>query len=291
MMLLRQAQAMRSVAADAVLLGPPSLRAGLTAGLSGIPLRIGYRGDGRDWLLSVGLKTPERGTLHYTREMLRLGAALQESWGWSSTADSEIDPVESYLPGCRDWSADDVGSGPPLWAVAPGATFGQAKTWPVAKVAEFLTLAVRGQGRRVVLLGDASSKEFCRQLRESIRLPWRESLAGTAGVIDRTGKTDLPGVVGLLKAAEGFVGNDSGLMHLAGVLGVPTVGIFGSSNPDWTAPGGPRTSVVVADCYPCRPCYRPTCNQERFCLEDISARQVLDSLTGLIVGDGLREGA
>lgn len=289
--LFRQARNMRALDVDAVLLGPPSLRAGLAAHLAGIRRRIGYRSDVRDWLLSDGLPVMERGSAHYTHEMLLLGNALlrnldlPESLVDETGADSDGPPDFDpglYLPGCRDWVAAESGSGAPLWAVAPGTTFGQAKTWPAGRVGEFLDLAVRGRGRRVVLLGDASCRDFCQLLRHSTGLPWREELSGPPAVIDRTGKTDLPGVVKLLKASEGFVGNDSGLMHLAGALGIPTVGIFGSSNPRWTAPAGPSTAIVFPEGYPCRPCYRPTCNQPKFCLEDIPAFQVIGVLEGLL---------
>jgi len=288
--LWRQAEAMRAVDADAVLLGPPSLRAGLTARLAGIPLRVGTRTDGRGWLLNCAVESPPRGSMHYSSEMLQLGDRLCERMGWTSPAGSYTVLSSSapefdegiYLPGCLGWPATEPGSGPPLWALAPGTTFGQAKTWPIERVVEFMQVAVRDRERRLVLLGDGSAREFCDRLRLDSGLPWREVLDGPAGVIDLTGKTDLPGAVGLLKAAEGFVGNDSGLMHLSGVLGVPTVGIFGSSNPEWTAPAGPLTAVVIANGFPCRPCYLPTCNQPRFCLQDISARTVLASLDGLI---------
>ncbi len=289
--LWRQAQAMRSQRVDAVLLGPPSLRAALTARLAGIPLRVGFRSDGRNILLSTGLDSLSRGSMHYSWEMLQLGSSLAHELGFSKNRGEKWNPAskgrpdfacDHYLPGCSSWVAAETGQGPPLWALSPGTTFGQAKTWPAERVGDFLKLAVLEQGRRVVLLGDASSREFCQKLKDSLALPWREDLPGPAGVVDQTGKTDLPGVVRLLKASEGFVGNDSGLMHLAGALGLPTVGIFGSSNPDWTAPAGPMIKVVAAEGYSCRPCYRPECNQPHFCLGDISARQVLSGLLELL---------
>jgi lipopolysaccharide heptosyltransferase II len=290
--LWRQAGAMRQVGADAVVLGPPSLRAALAARLAGIPLRAGSATDGRGWLLNCATASPLRGSVHYTEEMIQLGAALLRcslaDWPAAPLSEARLASAkfesEQYLPGCAAWPEAAVGEGPPLWALAPGTTFGQAKTWPAPRVVEFLQSAVRDRERRLVLLGDGSSAEFCAQLRRDSGLPWREVLEGPAGVVDLTGKTDLRGVVRLLKASSCFVGNDSGLMHLAGVLGLPTVGIFGSSNPDWTAPAGPRTAVVVADGFPCRPCYRPTCNQPKFCLEDVPASRALGTLDSLLEG-------
>jgi ADP-heptose:LPS heptosyltransferase len=62
--------------------------------------------------------------------------------------------------------------------------------------------------------------------------------------IDLVGKVDLPVAGACLERCALFVGNDSGLMHLAAASGVPTLGLFGPSPDDRYAPWGPRTSVV-----------------------------------------------
>jgi heptosyltransferase-2 len=165
-----------------------------------------------------------------------------------------------------------------LWALGSGTTFGPAKNWPVRHLAEFLRAAVRERERRVVLLGDRASAGIVRQVRQAVDLEFRDTLPGPAGVIDLTGRTDLRRLVGILKSCQGYVGNDSGLMHVAGALGCPTVGIFGSSNPDWTGPAGAASDFVIAEGFDCRPCYRPTCDQPEFCLDTIGAGRVLAEL-------------
>jgi ADP-heptose:LPS heptosyltransferase len=62
--------------------------------------------------------------------------------------------------------------------------------------------------------------------------------------IDLVGKVDLPVAAACLERCALFVGNDSGLMHLAAAAGVPTLGLFGPSPDDRYAPWGPRTAVV-----------------------------------------------
>ena len=79
-------------------------------------------------------------------------------------------------------------------------------------------------------------------------------------------------------------------MHLAAALGVATVGIFGSSNPDWTAPLGPRTAFITAAGFDCRPCYRKTCNQPEFCLDRIGAEDVYELAQTLLAGTTAGEG-
>lgn len=276
----RLARRLRDGRFAAVIVGPPSLRAALVSALAGIPRRIGQRGDGRRPLLTDALARETRGARHYSREMLALGLRLAHTLGGSMTESGLEWPAQ--LPGCDSVPAAKVRSDRPLWCVGPGATYGQAKTWPAERLGEFLAVAVAEHRVRFLLLGDDGAAEFVSGILRTGDLRWNNELADPdADVVDLTGRTDLLTVVGLLKSASAFVGNDSGLMHLAAVLGVPTVGIFGSSNPAWTAPLGEAAVALAADGFACRPCYRRTCNEPVFCLQTVTAAEVLAALRRL----------
>lgn len=261
-----------------IVLGPPSLRFALAAKLAGIRHRVGQRSDGRAPLLTRRLPVAPRGERHHAEELVELGCELLAAVGLEPAPPRTGGDI---LPGCGAIPAR-VTPGPGLWVLAPGATYGTAKAWPLRHGAAFLSEAVNARGRRVALLGDAAASAAAEQLARTAGMPLRRELAGDAGLVDLTGRTDLAAAVGVLKAAEGFVGNDSGLMHLSAALGVPTVGVFGSSNPDWTAPRGPRTAVVVAEGFACRPCYLRRCDQPVFCLDEVPASRVLEALDALV---------
>jgi len=280
----RQATAFRSGRFSALLVAPPSFRAGLVAALSGISLRLGHATDGRGWLLRPSLARGPRGSRHYSFEMLDLGLALLDRLQITAPFVAGDQRPVATLPGCEAISAISLGwePGRPLWVVAPGTTYGEAKTWPQVRLSEMLELAVGDLGAQVVLLGDAQTADFVAHMRRLSQRHWTAELNPEADIVDLTGKTNLRQVVQVLKAATAFVGNDSGLMHLAGALGLPTVGIFGSSNPEWTHPLGERTTAVVAEGFPCRPCYRQTCNQPQFCLETVPAATVVRCVQKLL---------
>ncbi len=167
--------------------------------------------------------------------------------------------------------------------LAPGATYGSAKAWPPRRIAEFLHLAVQDQGRRVVVVGDAAGARIVAAVREAAAsLPWRDQLAGPAAVVDLVDRTSLADLGALLRRSEAFLGNDSGVMHVAAALGVPTLGLFGSSSVAWTAPLGVRARALAAAGFPCQPCFRRTCNQDVFCLDTISGAAALDALMALV---------
>jgi heptosyltransferase-2 len=70
-------------------------------------------------------------------------------------------------------------------------------------------------------------------------------------------------------------------MHVAGALGIPTVGIYGSTNPQRTSPLGPRTEVLY-DRIDCSPCLERTCRFGHYdCLNRIEPERVISALAQL----------
>ncbi len=277
----RLASCWRAAPAAAAVITPPSLRMAAAAALARIPIRVGQSTDGRRFLLTHAVAPGRpRGRRHYGDEMSDLARAALAA---CDLRDQEPDTAAvPSLPGLAARPAADLGAGPPVWVLAPGTTYGPAKTWPVLHMAAFVTEAVRARGVRVLLLGDASTRSLACAIRDAASVSWRDETAGPAAAIDRVGRTDLLAVVDILRSAEVFVGNDSGLMHVAAALGVPTVGIFGSSSPAWTAPRGANARALTAVGFPCQPCFRKTCNQPRFCLDTVTAGTVLAAVNDAV---------
>jgi ADP-heptose:LPS heptosyltransferase len=72
-------------------------------------------------------------------------------------------------------------------------------------------------------------------------------LAALPGALDLVGMLSLPEAAAVLRRSALFIGNDSGLMHLAAAAGAPTVGLFGPTDATIYRPAGPRATAVVAD--------------------------------------------
>lgn len=273
--LLRMAADWRRGNFDAAILLPPSLRFAACARLAGIPLRIGFRGDSRSLLLTSAVDRPRRGTVHYSEELSLLRDAWLDS-GKPPRLRPGRPPLPS-LPACEGVAPHpELESGPAAWVLAVGATYGEAKAWPAHHAAAFADAGV-GSGVRVLLAGDAAARGTADRLRGMSGSAWREEIAGGPAVVDLVGRTSLRRMVSVLRGSGLFVGNDSGLMHLAAALGVPTLGLFGSTSPAWTGPRGPRTAVAAAAGFPCQPCFRRTCNQPTFCLEALTPGEVMDA--------------
>lgn len=275
----RLSRNMQTYRFDAVIVCPPSLGSAAAARLAQIPERIGYATDARGFLLTSALALGPRGGGHFAYEMIDLGLELLCRMGIEAPVVPRQGLPLASLPGC---GGRGVAGERPLWVVGPGTTYGEAKMWPVDRVAGLVAAAVLEEGVRVVLLGDDQSAEFVAAIKKKVGLSWSTTLAGGAEIVDLTGRTDLSQVITILNSATAFVGNDSGLMHLAGALGVATVGVFGSSNPQWTHPLGRHTTALAATGFDCQPCYRKRCNQPRFCLDTVSGSQVMAEVRDLL---------
>jgi ADP-heptose:LPS heptosyltransferase len=95
------------------------------------------------------------------------------------------------------------------------------------------------------------------------------------------GHTNIGQLIALLSLCDGFIGNDSGCMHLAGALGIPTVAIFGSTNPVRTGPMGPKTRVIYHK-LECSPCLARTCRFGHYhCLTQIEPVELADAMAAM----------
>ncbi len=87
----------------------------------------------------------------------------------------------------------------------------------------------------------------------------------------------------LLKTAAGFIGNDSGISHLAAFMGLPTVAVFGPSDPKRWKPVGRAVTVVRPD-LDCRPCFEtntPDC-EDMVCFNKTSPETVSNAFDKLV---------
>lgn len=85
---------------------------------------------------------------------------------------------------------------------------------------------------------------------------------------------DFPRFLALLSCCRLLVCNDSGPMHLANLLDVPVVAVFGPTNPAWFGPRGPQDNIVIHPEFSCRPCFDYCIFDQPYCLRAISVGEV-----------------
>ena len=118
--------------------------------------------------------------------------------------------------------------------VAPGANW-PGKIWPVDHYIAAVNL-LADDFTRVIVLGGPDDKGIGAEFAAGVRLP----------VVNLTGETGLLDAAACLEGARAFIGNDSGLGHVAAALGVPSLTVFGPGDPDRYRPWGDAATLVKA---------------------------------------------
>jgi heptosyltransferase-2 len=252
---------MRAMRPDAAVLLPNSFESALAARRWGARIRLGYDTDMRHALLThmIDLPSPRR---HQVDEYTGLLEAAdipakteRPQWrlGEDPVAEAEVTTMLTEA-GC--------GGAGSLIGLHLGAAFGSSKLWPPASYAE-LTGQLTERGCEPLLIGGPEDLAMAEAV---------QALAGSrvASTVGRDRAHMLPRLLARLGC---LVSSDTGVAHLAAALSVPTITLFGPTDPHLTAPRGPRVRSIEGPA-PCAPCFLPRCPIDHVCMRAISAASV-----------------
>lgn len=246
--------------ADVAILFPNSTRTALEIYLAGIPKRVGLRGHFRARLLNqipkdkkIKGSRPQHQSLNYLKLARWVGAP-------------ELPPHKaSYV--APPASPFQIG-------ICPGAEYGPAKRWPAERFAETIRLISEKKAAKWTLLGAAKDIPTTDEI---VRLCPNVTIENAAG------KTSLAELIVKLKGLHLLITNDTGTMHLAAYLGVPTISIFGSTEPALTGPVGPN-QYVVRHHVECSPCFLRECPIDFRCMQDVKAEEIASLAVAIAEG-------
>jgi heptosyltransferase-2 len=262
----RLASDLRARKFDIAILLQNAFDAAWLAWRASVPQRIGYARDGRSVLLTNAVPVPELGEIpkhekYYYLELLRRA-------GWVDSIPEEpfikLLVTESNRTRASQFLVE-AGARPHALRVAigAGAAYGSAKCWPPMRFAELANRLRSQWDADVILFGAANETTVSFAIASEMRQP----------PIDLTGKTAIADLPALLSQCHVFVGNDSGAMHIAAAVGLPTIGIFGPTDPLGTAPVTPRSTIVIHQPY-CSPCFLRRCPIDHRCMTHITPGEV-----------------
>lgn len=141
-------------------------------------------------------------------------------------------------PRHREAARELLPNGVPVLALGPTANW-PGKEWPIDRFTELARrLTAPGAplaGARIAVFGAPHERPNA--------MPLLDAFAGP-GLIDLAGRTELMTAFACLERARLYIGNDSGLMHMAAASGAPTLGLFGPSPEIHYAPYGPNCALV-----------------------------------------------
>ena len=151
----------------------------------------------------------------------------------------------------------------PLACLNPAGGW-ETKQWPLDRYIE-LGRRLESAGCRLLALSPAPVPPRFLALREAL----------SPGLLDFTGKTSAGEALALVSLASLVVSDDSGLMHLAWVQGVPSLALFGSSRAAWSRPEGSRSAGFYSEDLSCGACMQPVCARgDLLCLVRVTVDDV-----------------
>jgi len=246
---------------EQVIVLPNTFKSALTPFFSSIPVRTGYVGEMRHWLLNDARRLDEKRLPQLAQRYAELALPRGEVFRPPLPTPSLRSDEAARRAVMARLGLDRVR---PVAALAPGAEYGPAKRWPAQYFAE-LAQGLAAHGCAVWLIGSPNDRQAGADIERA------------AGGVCRNlcGETSLEEAIDLLAACSLVVSNDSGLMHVAAALGRPLIALYGSSSPAYTPPQSAEARILKLD-LPCSPCFQRNCPLGHFnCMMQLTPDKVL----------------
>ena len=246
---------------DCAILLQNAFGAAWIAWLAGIPNRIGYNRDGRGLLLTRSVPVPKPGEIprhqrFYYLELLRRAGLIEKL--------PECDAIHLHAPAGVERKS--------MIGVSPGAAYGTAKRWLPERFAEAAGALAAARGASIALFGSKDERALCAEV---------AGMLNGHSVVNYAGETSLAQFIELAAGCEVFLTNDSGAMHVASALGVPTVAVLGATDDVATGPTGSKARVV-REAVECSPCLLRECPIDHRCMTRVSAGRVVEEALKLL---------
>jgi heptosyltransferase-2 len=252
---------------DVGVLLPPSFSSALIFKLAGVTGRIGFAGEGRSLIMTRAVKIPDE-PRHRARQYMYLFEQLTERKATFHNprvylSHEDIQRGEDVLKK-HGMSYDD-----PYVAISPQAV-AESRRWGTDNYGMLANQLAKDVGCKVFLLGTGADAEAGEAVRHH----------ASSSMINLCGQTDLMAAAAILSFARLFVGNDSGLAHLAAAVGCPVVVLSGPDDPEETSPLTDKKKIIMKD-IDCISCVKNVCpksgNEFMRCMSLISVDEVADA--------------
>jgi heptosyltransferase-2 len=253
---------------DKMVLLTNSLSTGALAWVSGARERIGFAGKGRGWMLTKrldfpredGRKVPRSAVDQYLEIVAAAGARSDNPHVELIATPMEIAAAQNVWRELKLQDADRV------VVLNTGGAYGAAKSWPAEHFAILAKRIVRTYNAAVLVICGPAEKPAAREIVRLANEPRVVSLADWPTSI-RLSK-------GCLAAADLVVSTDSGPRHIAAALGVPTITLFGPTDPRWSD-NYQDNAITLQEPVPCGPCAKRVCPLKHHrCMVDLHVDRV-----------------
>jgi len=264
---LRFALKLRKKKFDLALMLHPTSRVHIISFIAGIPRRIGYDRKFSFLLTDKFAHNKQKGEFHeseYTLGLLSMvGINTTDKTLFVPVNPAKLEKVEHIF------KKFDLDNGSPVIVINPGASC-LSKRWDPHNFSVVADELVRIYNAKIITVSDKANEKNVETMKENM----------THALVDLSGKTTLGELAAVLSKSDLLISNDSGTIHIACALGVPTVSIFGRKDPGlspkrWGPLG--KSCVVLHKDVGCKRCFAHNCKIGFKCLEAIMPEEVIKS--------------
>jgi heptosyltransferase-2 len=264
----RAARQIRDERYDIGVILSPSFSSALIFRLGKVRGRVGYKGDGRSFLLTKALPAPEE-KMHRAEQYVNLlrrvtGKMLPFRPPRLYLSHEELKEAELLLK-AHGVSFDDP------YIVIGAQAVAESRRWGSSNYATVAKKLVDNPGYKVVVIGSNSDFDTGEQI----------GAGSAAKVINLCGKTDLLIAAAIQSFARLYIGDESGLAHLAASVNTPVLVLAGAADPTETAPLADIRTIIIKSDLPCISCVKNVCPKRgdgyKLCMKMISPEEVTDA--------------
>lgn len=248
-----------------------SLKTAWLAFLSGPGITAGFDIEGRGRLFKAALRPPP-GKKLMSQYLLDLSRFLAGLSGLDKEKIKESIPELRVSEKNRTFARGflregGINEGDFIIAMHPGGYF-PSQRWRIEGFAELADVLSQKYRAKIVVLAGANETEIVGKLRGLIKA---EALVCAGLSLDKT--------AAIIAQSDIFIGNNSGLLHIAAALGRPTVSTMGPTVPWLWMPQG-NNQIVIRHNLECAPCSRGVCGEHK-CMDLISVEEMIKALDSL----------
>jgi len=265
------AKQLKQACFDQAIILPNSFKSALIPWFADIPVRTGWRGEARSWIIN------DCRNLDKARYPMMVDRFVALAYPDGEELPHDLPrPSLSVSDGEKQTVMEKLGLDAelPILVLCPGAEFGEAKKWPAQSYSEVAANWLSANGQ-VWILGSANDGPDARKIISFIHEQSSQLC------FDLTGKTSLGDAIALMARADKVVSNDSGLMHIAAALEKPLAVVYGSTSPGFTPPLADKVAIVTLH-LDCSPCFKRVCPLGHTnCLKNLDPAMVNNALQEL----------
>jgi heptosyltransferase-2 len=261
---------------DCVIVLPNSFKSALIGLFAKIPLRRGFKGESRYFVIN-----DMRSNKHDFPKMVERYVSLAYSTSKVKTAKDlpifnypslETKPLSKELI-----SRLRLDISRKILILGCGANYGPTKLWPTEFFAQVSSWWI-SKGGSVVALGSKKDAETASRIQKDVDKSYQSYFFNIAG------QTSLVEALDIIGQAKCAVCNDSGLMHTVAAADKPQICIFASTSTQYTPPLSNK-AICLESTVKCHPCFKKTCRYNTYeCLKQIRPEQVIEKLETIVLG-------